>query len=282
VIIPTKYRIDLLEKCLTGLRAKTGYPDLEVIVVDNGADDPRFAGVLADAASQLDLRKIEQVGPFNFSQLVNAGVRVSSGEVVLLLNDDVEPIASGWLHRLVASAAITGVGAVGAYLTYPNGSVQHAGVVLGLGGVCGHLWRGLGPVEASRNVYVQSSGTRMAVTGACLAVRREAFDAVGGFDEKAFPVAFNDIDFCLRLHAAGYRNVYRGDAKLIHHESQSRGPDDASATTRGRLAVETSRFMQRWKHLVSNDPHFSPAFDSAVERGVAHPAGLASPADYFL
>lgn len=280
VIIPTKYRIDLLEKCLSGLVRDTGYPGLEVVIVDNGVSDPRFAGVLAEAAKHLDLRKIEHKGPFNFSQLVNAGVRASSGEIVLLLNDDVQPTSEGWLHRIVASALQDEVGAVGACLTYPDGSIQHAGVVMGLGGACAHLWRGLAPKCASLNPYVVSPGARMAVTGACLAARRVAFDAVGGFDEQAYPVAFNDIDFCLRLHAAGYRNIYRGDARLIHHESQSRGPDDASSAARRRLAVESSRFLTRWGHVVHGDPHFSPAFDPRVEIGRVHPAGLAKPSDY--
>jgi GT2 family glycosyltransferase len=280
VIIPTKYRIDLLERCLAGLVHNTGYSALEVVIVDNGVRDSRFPAVLAEARKHLDLRTVRDVGAFNFSRLVNAGVRASSGEVILLLNDDSEPTTEGWLHRMLASALEEDVGAVGACMTYPNGAIQHAGVVMGLGGACGHLWRGLGPDEAALNPYVVSPGARLAVTGACLAVRRKAFEAVGGLDEGAFPVAFNDIDFCLRLHAAGYRNVYRGDARLIHHESQSRGADDASLATRRRLSGETKHFLARWSHFLEADPHFSPAFDPGVEIGRAHLAGFAPLGDY--
>ena len=280
-IIPTKYRLDLLEKCLDGLIHRTGFPNLEVVIVDNGVTDPLFPALLDKVAKSLSLKVVEDKGPFNFSRLVNAGVRAAGGEIILLLNDDVEPIELGWLHRMVASAMAGPVGAVGARLLYPDRSVQHAGVVLGLGGTCAHLWRGLGAAAATENLYVTSTGGRMAVTGACLAVRRSEYDAVGGFDEVAFPVAYNDIDFCLRLHAKGLRNIYRGDASLVHHESQSRGSDEMSIATRKRQSAEAARFLQRWGHMIHSDPHFSPAFDPNVEIGVTHRANFAPSSDYF-
>ncbi len=279
-IIPTKFHVDLLQKCLNGLNSKTGYPDLEVVVVDNGVTDPRFPDILVEARKSLDLRVVEDKGSFNFSRLVNAGVKSARGEIVLLLNDDVEPIESGWLHRIVESAMSSDIGAVGARLVYPDRSVQHAGLVLGLGGTCAHLWRGLSAEAAADNLYITSPGARMAVTGACLAVRRSEFDVVGGFDEAAFPVAYNDIDFCLRLHVRGLRNIYRGDASLIHHESQSRGSDEASVATHKRQSAEAARFLQRWRHLTNSDPHFSPAFDPAVEIGRAHQVNYA-PASHY-
>ena len=199
-------------------------------------------------------------------------MKVAGGEVILLLNDDIEPIEAGWLHKLVTSALVPQAGAVGARLLYPDASIQHAGVVLGLGGTCAHLWRGLDAETASANPYVMSAGARMAVTGACLAVKRDEFEAVGGFDEEAFPVAYNDIDFCLRLHAKGLRNFYRGDAALIHHESQSRGSDDVSAAKHKRQSAEAARFLDRWRHMTNADPYFSPAFDPEMEIGVAHRA----------
>lgn len=280
IIIPTKYRIDLLAKCLDGLVQKTGYPDLEIIVVDNGVTDPKFPALIAEAAKSLSIRTIDDKGPFNFSRLVNAGVKVASGEVILLLNDDIEPIEAGWLHKLVASVLEPKVGAVGARLLYPDASIQHAGVVLGLGGTCAHLWRGLDAETAAANPYVMSAGARMAVTGACLAVKRHEFEAVGGFDEGAFPVAYNDIDFCLRLHAKGMRNFYRGDAALIHHESQSRGSDDVSAAKHKRQSAEAARFLDRWRHMISADPHFSPAFNPEMEIGICHPASYAPTSSY--
>ncbi len=280
VIIPTKYRMDLLAKCLGGLIHKTAYPNIEVVVVDNGVTDARFPTVLAEARKTLGVRVVEQRGPFNFSRLVNLGAKASSGEIILLLNDDVEPIETGWMHRIIASALCSDVGAVGARLLYPDLSVQHAGVVLGLGGICAHLWRGLSAKEAAENPYINSLGARMAVTGACLAVKRSDFEAVGGFDEEAFPVAYNDIDFCLRLHAKGLRTVYRGDAPLIHHESQSRGADDRSVAKQRRMTVEAARFLERWRHILRGDRHFSPAFDPRLEIGIAHPANYAAHSVY--
>lgn len=268
-IIPTKFRVDLLEACLEGLAA-SGYPDVEAVIVDNGCEDKRLGDVLEAAGKKLRLSKVEDFGAFNFPRLIASGVAQASGEVVLVLNDDIEAKAPGWLARIVESAMDRDVGAVGARLLYPDGSIQHAGVMMGLGGVCGHLWKGTSPEDATRNPAIVLPGQRMAVTGACLAVRRTVWDEVGGMDAEAFPVAFNDIDLCLRLRAAGYRIVYRGDAVLTHHESQSRGADDMDEARRKRLAAETERFQARWQHLLADDPFGSPAFDMTRESGVVH------------
>lgn len=280
-IIPTKFRMDLLEKCMVGLSDLTGYPNLEIVVVDNGVTDPRFSETVTAARASFPVRIVEDKGPFNFSRLVNSGVRAARGEIILLLNDDVEPLSAGWLHRMVESALSSEVGAVGACLIYPDRSIQHAGVFLGLGGTCAHLWRGVDEATAANNPYILSPGGRMAVTGACLAVRRAEYEAVGGFDESVFPVSYNDIDFCLRLQARGLRNIYRGDVKLIHHESQSRGYDDVTVAKRKRQSAEAALFLERWGHLIQSDPHFSPAFDPSREIGVAHHANFVSP-EYYV
>jgi GT2 family glycosyltransferase len=271
VLLPTKVRLDLLKKCLEGLSTATGYPDVEVVVIDNGSEQKVLLEVLDEARRSLSITTVADNGDFNFSRLINAGAKAATGEVILILNDDVEPIQPGWLHRIVESVLSTGVGAVGARLLYPDGSIQHAGVALGIGGVCGHLYKGTSREEAERTAEIVYPGSRMAVTGACLAVRRDVFDAVQGFDDQ-LPVALNDIDFCLRLGATGYRNIYRGDAVLIHHESQSRGADDISVVSRRRLARETVRFLARWRQVIESDPFSSPALDRQSERGVAHRA----------
>jgi GT2 family glycosyltransferase len=271
VLLPTKVRLDLLKKCLEGLSTATGYPDVEVVVIDNGSEQKVLLEVLDEARRSLKITTVVDNGDFNFSRLINAGAKAATGEVILILNDDVEPIQPGWLHRIVESVLSTGVGAVGARLLYPDGSIQHAGVALGIGGVCGHLYKGTSREEAERTAEIVYPGSRMAVTGACLAVRRDVFDVVQGFDEQ-LPVALNDIDFCLRLGAMGYRNIYRGDAVLIHHESQSRGADDISVVSRRRLARETGRFLARWRQVIESDPFSSPALDRQSERGVAHRA----------
>jgi len=272
IIIPTKTRIDLLETCLAGLAERTDYPDMEVIVVDNGHDSPGFPALLQRHASRLNIVHVIHLAPFNFPDLIDAGARRATGEILLLLNDDAEPVEPDWLRRMAASALEPGVGAVGARLLYPGGDIQHAGVALGAGGPCGHRWRGLSPKEAQTIPAVVYPGLRSAVTGACLAVRRELYDQMGGLDAVAFPVAYNDIDFCLRLNAAGHRTVYRGDAVLIHHESQSRGSDGQSASKRRRLARETAAFIERWGHILEDDPYDSPAFDPVGETGNVHPA----------
>jgi GT2 family glycosyltransferase len=275
VVIPTKFRMDLLDKALTGLRERTGYTAIEVLVVDNDSPDAALPDLIArQAAAGLDVRLVPGPGEFNFPRLIDLGVQASRGEIVLLLNDDIEPVEPGWLHRLVESALQPGVGAVGARLLYPGGDVQHAGVWLGVGGLCGHLWKGLDREAAEHNPHVALPGSRMAVTGACLALTREAYDRVGGLDAEAFPVAFNDIDLCLRLGEAGLRTVYRGDVVLVHHESQSRGPDDATPATRRRLAAESAAFIARWGRLLRSDPWLSPAIDTAVETGRIQQAAL--------
>ena len=272
VVIPTKIRIDLLERCLEGLVERTDYPALEVVIVNGSADLQRIEAAIAPASKKLRVRRVDDSGSFNFSRLVNLGVRGSTGEVVLLLNDDVEAIEVGWLHRMVESAIAPGVGCVGARLLYPDRTIQHAGVTLGLSGVCGHLWKGLSMAEAALIPQVVLPSQRMAVTGACLAVRRELFDRVDGLDEVSFPVAFNDVDFCLRINALGHRTIYRGDAVLIHHESQSRGKDDATLKSRKRLTRETANFLARWRGLSLDDPFGSPAFDPVLESGAIHPS----------
>lgn len=269
VVIPTKIRIDLLDACLKGLAERTQYPNLEVIVVDNNSKSPQLRSVLDRAADSLRIRAITIGDGFNFSRLINAGAAEATGEILLLLNDDVEPIEPGWLQRMVETAVRPDVGAVGARLLYPDRSLQHAGITLGIHGLCGHLWKGMSEAEALRTPQVVYPGARMAVTGACLAVRRDLFNSANGLDE-AFPVALNDVDFCLRLQAAGLTNIYRGDAVLIHHESQSRGRDEASPRAGQRYAVETALFLRRWIDVIQRDPFASPGLDLSSEAGSAH------------
>ena len=272
IVVPTRNRVDLVTLCLAALVQRTDYPKLEIVIVDNGADPRGLAEAIEQVADAIPVRTTRNLGAFNFSRLINEGVRETEGEIVLLMNDDVEAIEHGWLHRMAASAMLPDVGCVGARLLYPNGAIQHAGVMLGLSGVCGHLWKGLGEAEAAMIPQIVLPGGRMAVTGACLAVRRDTFDRAGGLDEQSFGVAFNDIDFCLRVRQMGRRPIYRGDAVLIHHESQSRGLDDANRQRRKRLARETRLFLDRWSTLLKHDPFGSPAYDLTVEAGEVHPS----------
>ena len=278
VIIPTKQRTDLLAKCLESLRTCTDYPDLEIVVVDNGADGAQLGALLKAEGAFHRIVCVYDGGDFNFSRLVNGGVRASQGEVLLLLNDDVMAQEPGWLQRMVDSALDPTIGAVGARLVYSSGDIQHAGVMLGLGGICGHLWRHQSAEDAACNPHVVYPGRRMAVTAACLAVRRDAFDKVGGLDEVNYPVTLNDIDFCLRLDRAGFRTIYRGDAVLLHDESQSRGSDDEERRKRERRRGETRAFRKMWGHVLDDDPFASPAFDMSTETGAVYiPASQIAP-----
>ncbi len=267
VVIPTKVRLDLLAKCLDGLAHTTDYEHaLEVVLVDNGADPAELGKVIEAYTDKLLINLIERHGPFNYSWLVNQGVQASNGEILVLLNDDVAPLSPCWMKRIVSSALLEDVGAVGAQLRNQNGSIQHAGVALGLAGLCGHMWRGLTLDQAIGYPSIHAPSQRSAVTGACLAVKRSLFLAIGMFDEEALPVTLNDIDFCLRLNQAGYKTIYRGDALLTHQESSSRGADiDRDKAKRRHLEIE--RFLKRWPIEQLEDPWFSPAFDRFSESG---------------
>ncbi len=268
IVIPTKIRLDLLALCLNGLATQTDCPmKLDVIIVDNGADPSELEAVIAKVQAHLDIQVIDRSGPFNFSYLVNQGVAQAQGEIVVLLNDDVVPISPSWLKRMVDSAMDDRTGAVGARLLNKDGTIQHAGVALGLCGLCGHMWRGLSEAEAQHYPAITAPSLRSAVTGACLAVRRSLYQEVGGFDETDLQVTLNDIDFCLRLNAMGYQTLYRGDAVLTHDESSSRGADiDIAKLT--RRAAEIEKFQTRWNTRDQQDPWFSPYFDRYSESGI--------------
>jgi GT2 family glycosyltransferase len=207
------------------------------------------------------VRVVRDTDGFNFSRLVNRGRREAGGEILLLLNDDVESRDRHWLAALADAACREGVGCVGALLLYADGRVQHAGMALGLGGgVVGHAYRFADPEREPR---IADEREVSAVTGACLAVRASLFDAVGGFAED-LPVTLNDVDFCLKVRAAGLRNLYLPQACLVHREQATRGLD-ASPEKLARLAAETAVFTARWHAQLPDDPYVSPHIDQGHE-----------------
>lgn len=257
LIIPTKNQLKLLRQCVESIFDKTTYTNYELIIVDNGSDDRATLRYLDTLAATPRVRVMRDAQPFNYSALNNAAVKLARGEVVGLINNDVEVITPDWLGEMVSHALRPEVGAVGARLWYADDTLQHAGVVLGIHGVAGHVHRFLprGNVGyCGRASLIQSFS---AVTGACLLVRKSIYEAVGGLNEAELQVACNDIDFCLRVREAGYRNIYTPYAELYHHESASRGFDDTSEK-QARSAKEVAYMKQRWGDLLLNDPAYSP------------------------
>ncbi|MFE1598032.1 glycosyltransferase [Methylobacterium sp. ID0610] len=257
VVIPTRDRPELIRVAVRGVLTETDYPAIELVIVDNGSVDPAVAALYDSLEPDGRVRRLDRPGPFNFSGLVNAGVAASRGAVVVLLNNDVAVREPGWLAEMAALALRPGIGAVGAKLLYGNGRLQHAGVVVGLGGRAGHILRNR-PADTPGHLGRLTVTHEVAgVTAACLAVTRAAFDRIGGFDAEAFAVDFNDIDFCLRLRAAGLRNLWTPHAVLDHHESVSRGP--AVGAARLRFEAEAERFAARWRDVIRDDPYYHPA-----------------------
>ncbi|MBO7363813.1 MAG: glycosyltransferase family 2 protein [Lachnospiraceae bacterium] len=262
VIIPNKDHISDLETCLKSLYERSTYGNLEVIVVENNSVEPATFRFYEDAEARYPgLKVLRYEGPFNFSAINNMGAAAASGEYLLLLNNDVEAESPDFLERMMAYAMQEDVGAVGARLLYPDRTVQHAGILVGFRGVAGHLFAGLPenkPGYMGRAVATQEVS---AVTAACLLVRRGVYTEAGGMDE-ALQVAFNDVDFCLKVREKGYRNIYVAEAVLIHAESKSRGVEDTPEKFR-RFAQEAARVSTRW-HILKNgperfeDPYYNP------------------------
>ena len=265
LIIPTRNRTELLRTCLEGL-ARTDYPAMEIIIVDNDSDDPSTLELLASLVAPRH-KVVRHAGPFNYSAINNAAVRHVRSPFLCFLNNDIEILDPDWLAILVEQARREDVGAVGPMLLYPDGRVQHAGVVLGVGGGAAHAHRDLRPEEQGyfrRHALPQFVS---AVTGACLVVRRDRFDAAGGFDEENFPVAFNDVDLCLKLSRLGYAALYEPRTRLVHHESKSRGYDRDPVGAR-RLAGELAALKAIWHTDQRPDPYHHPSLSPYSEQFV--------------
>lgn len=226
IIVPTRDKVDILKACVESIQHGTDYAAWEVLILDNDSREPETLDWFTHIAQDARIRVLPWPGPFNYSAINNFAVQHVRGDVVVLLNNDIEVISRDWLTEMVGHALRREVGAVGAKLLYPNGMVQHAGVVLGIGGVAGHVHRYLGGTEPGYCFRALATQNYSVVTAACLAVRKSVFEEVGGLDAVNLKVAFNDVDFCLKLLKAGYRNVFTPHALLYHHESLSRGHDD--------------------------------------------------------
>lgn len=257
VIVPTRDRLDMMRMVVTGLLETTDYPNWDLIIVDNGSEKAETLEYFAEIQADKRISVLRDDAPFNFSRLNNLAVAQAKGPLILLLNNDIEPIDAGWLEEMVRQIQRPGVGAVGAKLYYPTDTVQHVGVTTGIGGVAGHFDKHL-PREApgyfSRAQLIHNV---TAATAACLLTTKKIYKQVGGMNEKELKVAFNDVDFCLKIRAAGHRIVLTPFAELYHHESVSRGLED-TAEKRDRFRSEMLWMRSKWGDALDADPYFSP------------------------
>lgn len=262
IIICTKDHIDDLKKCLNSIWEKTTYPNYEIIIVENNSTEPETFAYYETLKDRPNLQVVTWESPnheFNYSAINNYGAQFARGKYVLLLNNDVEIISPDWIQEMVMYVQRPDVGAAGAKLYYPDDTIQHAGVGIGLLTLAGHYHRGFPrshPGYMGRLIYAQDLS---AVTAACMMIRRDVWDEVGGLDET-FKVAFNDVDLCMRIRAAGYLIVWTPFAELYHYESKSRGLED-TPQKRLRFEGEVERFQKRWaKELAAGDPYYNPNF----------------------
>lgn len=276
LIIPTRNQAPLLEACIESILQYTDWPKLEILVLDNDSHEPDSLRYLRKLRSQSKrgIRVLAAPGPFNFARINNLAVQQATGEVIGLINNDIVALHQGWLPEMLSHLLQPGVGAVGAKLLWPNRMVQHGGVLLGVGNVAGHygnLWRDEDLGDHGRNqVALQVS----AVTAACLLMRKSDYLALNGMDEQAFPVAFNDVDLCLRLRAMGKAILWTPFAKLLHVESASRGKED-SPQKQARAAREIEQLRRRWAYPLLHDPFYHPGLNLDAH---SHPfGGLALP-----
>lgn len=264
VIVPTRDKVKLLRTCIDGVLGQTHYHNLEVLIVDNGSTDPETLRYLDMVGRDPRVRVLPYDQPYNYSAINNFAVAQAVGDYVCLLNNDTEVLEADWLREMMRHAARPHVGAVGAKLLYADRSIQHAGVVVGMGQAAGHAHRYLRHGEAGYFAQAHIARYVSAVTGACLLVEKAKFNAVGGLDEDGLPIAFNDVDLCLKLERAGWRNVYTPHAVLTHHESRSRGKDFAPAQVK-RYMRELAVLQARWGTVTYDDPLHHPRLRRSSE-----------------
>lgn len=267
IIIPTRDRAGLVQQCVEGLLHRTAYDNIEIIIVDNESVEGETLQLFKTLKSEHRVRVLRIEGAFNYSALNNKAALEAKGDVLLLLNNDIDVIGEGWLREMVSLAVRTDVGAVGAKLYYADDRIQHAGVRLGAGhfdndtGIAGHVGHGRTRNEPGYFGHLMLVRDVGAVTAACLAIRRDVFLEVGGLNETDLKVAFNDVDLCLRIRQAGYRILWTPFAELYHFESVSRGSDLAPEKV-VRFRAECRYMVDTWKPQLMNDPFYNPNFEN--------------------
>ena len=257
LLIPTRDGYNILHKCVDSILKQTKYSNYEIIILDNETTCKKTLKYFQKIIKHDNISILEYHHPFNYSAINNYGVKYAKGEIVGLINNDVEVISDNWLTEMVSHAVRDGVGAVGAKLYYDNDTIQHAGVVLGIGGVAGHSHKYFDKYEKGYFSRLKIVQNYSAVTGACLIVKKELFEEVGGLNEKDLKVAFNDVDFCLKLLEKGYRNIWTPYVELYHHESISRGPENNPQKVK-RFNEEVAYMKTRWLSVLLDDMYYNP------------------------
>ena len=266
VMIPNKDHTDDLDRCLTSLYKNAGYDNFEVLVIENNSTDPETERYYAQIPQKFaNCRVVRYQGGFNFSAINNFGAQFANGEHLLLLNNDIEITSKDFLRELLSYSQRPDVGAVGAKLIYPDNEIQHAGVIMGINGSAGHSHKGH-PADAVGDMYrLVTTQDFMAVTGACLMTKTALYREMGGLDAEKFAVAYNDVDYCLKLWKKGLLNVYTPLAQAIHYESRSRGLDTLSENAK-RYEREKANFYEKYQPYIDNyDPYYNPHFTNKVE-----------------
>jgi len=244
IIIPTKGNVKLLKSCIESIETRSSYKNYEILVIDNGNNKEKAKKYL----NGLKHKVLVYDKPFNFSRINNFAVTSTRGEYSIFLNDDTEVISQDWMECMLEHSAKSNVGAVGALLFYPNDTIQHAGVLIGIGGITSHAFEGLPRNDQGYKGLVQTVRECSAVTGACLMIKKSLFEQVGGFDEN-LAYSFNDVDLCLRLREKGYSIIYTPHAQLYHHGTASRPYTEDNA--------EIRYFVKRWHDLIlKGDPYY--------------------------
>ena len=267
IIIPTKNQKKVAKRCIDSIFKETTYNNFEVILVDTGSDDPGvkkwYEQLLNEHANITIVDWPEQ--PFSYARSCNEGARIAKGEVLVMLNNDTEIMTPDWLEQLGAEVLRKDIGAVGPLLMYPDGRhIQHAGVGIGLGGVAANSFSTMTlsqPMSQTQHLMINTRHNITAVTGACMAIRKDVFDGVGGFDEN-FRITYNDVDLCLRLVEAGYRNIYTPYVRLKHHESLTLGlPEEVARRDTEEFKSAKRQFVKKWKKYIDHDPNINVNLD---------------------
>ena len=256
IIIPTKDNLQLLKTCVESIFAKTKLNNFEILIINNNSEKEETFAYFKKIRSD-NVRIIDYPHAFNYSAINNFAAQQANGEILLLLNNDVEITSTGWLETLLSLIIQKDVGIVGAKLFYPNNTIQHVGIILGIGNTAGHIY--VGDSKESTGYWGQTKllHTKSCVTGACLMIKKSIFVQVNGLDEQCFPIAFNDVDLCIKVREAGYRILISPDVTLFHIESATRGYED-TPEKKTRFDNESAALNNKWGALLFNDPYYNP------------------------